>query len=177
MLTLTLCVQRPISVCMFVINWGFSVVTAVLWKCFYSCLAGLFQKFSFISWFGSHTLKNNKRLDYTVRICCKIAGFNLDELPFPNWPESQSHKDGTGHSRLLHSPSLCISCCHVVTDRQIDCHCHHLNSIVWHVLPHCAYLCVCKCFICYLFNPADCMEQFAVQVFLVKFYLTLNLDF
>ena len=49
-------------------------------KMFYSCFIESVLTFSFVSWYGSTTLKNKKRLQQVVKVCSKIANITLNEL-------------------------------------------------------------------------------------------------
>lgn len=51
-------------------------------KMFYSCLIESVPSFSLIYWFGSFSLKNRKRLEYIVKLYCKVAGIKLNDLAF-----------------------------------------------------------------------------------------------
>ena len=49
-------------------------------KMFYSCFIESVLTFSFVSWYGSITLKNKNRLQHIVKVCSKIAHTTLNEL-------------------------------------------------------------------------------------------------
>lgn len=50
-------------------------------KMFYLSFIESVLTFSSICWFGSLSLKNKKRLEHVVKLCSKVAGIKLDDLP------------------------------------------------------------------------------------------------